>query len=354
MPKTKITDYSASQASNTDIGGVNIAENCQFGNVNDAIRYLAAHLANMNAGTDPLADTVTFGDPADLTKRFRLDAGSITASATRVIAVPDTSGTMVLASGAQALQSKTFADASDATKILAFALSGITTGTTRTVTWPDANGTVMLGSQYPTAVSLEGLSLVAGDILYASGADTLVRLPKGADGQILELVSGVPAWVDSPRLTLIASLTGVGGTTIPIVDLGAYNRVELIFEAVGFSASTQPSIRLSTNNGASYAGTDYVGAASNDATGTGSTAEAFLTDGPTTNAISGKIVLDLFNDASQRTSINGLIRGDTATNTAGNKVIFQRDVAEANNAIQFATSGATITGGTIRVLGCKR
>ena len=38
------------------------------------------------------------------------------------------------------------------------------------------------------------VSLVAGDTLYASGADTLARLPKGTDGQVLKLASGVPSW----------------------------------------------------------------------------------------------------------------------------------------------------------------
>jgi hypothetical protein len=33
----------------------------------------------------------------------------------------------------------------------------------------------------------------AGDILYHNGT-SLVRLPKGADGKVLKLVSGLPSW----------------------------------------------------------------------------------------------------------------------------------------------------------------
>lgn len=37
-------------------------------------------------------------------------------------------------------------------------------------------------------------SIVAGDILYGNATPKLARLPKGADGKILKLVSGLPSW----------------------------------------------------------------------------------------------------------------------------------------------------------------
>jgi hypothetical protein len=37
-------------------------------------------------------------------------------------------------------------------------------------------------------------SYTAGDLLYASGATTLAKLPKGTDGQVLSLASGAPSW----------------------------------------------------------------------------------------------------------------------------------------------------------------
>jgi len=38
------------------------------------------------------------------------------------------------------------------------------------------------------------LSLVAGDIIYSDGTDSIERLPKGTDGEVLTLASGVPSW----------------------------------------------------------------------------------------------------------------------------------------------------------------
>ena len=90
MAKDKITDYSATASSNTDIGSVNLAENSMLpSDVNNALREQMSHLADMNAGTHPLADTVTLADPDDLTKKFRFDGVGITASNTRVLTVQD-------------------------------------------------------------------------------------------------------------------------------------------------------------------------------------------------------------------------------------------------------------------------
>lgn len=42
--------------------------------------------------------------------------------------------------------------------------------------------------------SLAGLSLVNGDILYASGGSTLIRLPIGSPNQVLQVIAGIPSW----------------------------------------------------------------------------------------------------------------------------------------------------------------
>lgn len=89
MAKDKITDYDATNANNTDVGGVNIDEGCPAPNMNNMGRELMSHLAETNAGTYPVADTWSFADPGDLTKIVRLDAGNVTAGQTRVITAPD-------------------------------------------------------------------------------------------------------------------------------------------------------------------------------------------------------------------------------------------------------------------------
>jgi hypothetical protein len=63
-------------------------------------------------------------------------------------------------------------------------------GTITTGTW----SATQIG---PTKGGTGLTSYTSGDIIYASATDTLSKLPKGTDGQILTLASGVPAWSTS-------------------------------------------------------------------------------------------------------------------------------------------------------------
>jgi hypothetical protein len=95
MAKDKLTDYSTTASSNTDVGGVNLAENSMLpSDVNNAFREMLSHLAEMNAGTYPVADTFTLADPDDLTKKFRFDGVGITTGNTRVVTMPDADTTL--------------------------------------------------------------------------------------------------------------------------------------------------------------------------------------------------------------------------------------------------------------------
>ncbi len=82
MAKTKISEFSATAADNTDITNINIAEGCSPANVNNAIRSLMALLKDQQAGTsgDPftVAGTLVASGTLNVTGGFQLDgtAGS--------------------------------------------------------------------------------------------------------------------------------------------------------------------------------------------------------------------------------------------------------------------------------------
>ena len=59
MAKNKISEWSATAANNTDIGGIDIAEGCAPSGINNAIRELMAQVKDQQTGTD--ADNFTVG-----------------------------------------------------------------------------------------------------------------------------------------------------------------------------------------------------------------------------------------------------------------------------------------------------
>jgi len=77
MAKTKISEFSATSADNTDITNINIAEGCSPANVNNAIRSLMALLKDQQVGTsgDPftVAGTLVSSGTLDVTGGFKLD-----------------------------------------------------------------------------------------------------------------------------------------------------------------------------------------------------------------------------------------------------------------------------------------
>jgi hypothetical protein len=59
MAKTKISEYSATAANNTDVESVNIAEGCAPSGINNAIREVMSHLKDFQTGS--AGDSLTVG-----------------------------------------------------------------------------------------------------------------------------------------------------------------------------------------------------------------------------------------------------------------------------------------------------
>jgi hypothetical protein len=76
MAKTKISEYSATSADNTDISNINIAEGCSPSNVNNAIRTIMAQLKNQQTGAS--GDPFTVGGNLSVTGTSTL-TGDVTA-----------------------------------------------------------------------------------------------------------------------------------------------------------------------------------------------------------------------------------------------------------------------------------
>ena len=102
MAKDKISEYSTSAGSNTVISDIDLGEGTMVpSDVNNSLRMMMKHLADMNAGTSSVQDTLTLADPDDDTKKVRLDAVGVTAGETRVLTAPDADVTIAGLSLAQ-------------------------------------------------------------------------------------------------------------------------------------------------------------------------------------------------------------------------------------------------------------
>ena len=110
-----------------------------------------------------------------------------------------------------------------------------------------------------TLTSLSGLSLVAGDILYATAADTLERLPKGTAGRALVMNSGetAPEWASS--IALQAAVAAASQTSIDFTGIPAWvNRVTIIGTGLSTNGTSDVVVQLGDSGGFETSG--YTGA----------------------------------------------------------------------------------------------
>lgn len=72
MTKSKLQEYDATAGNNTDVAGINIAENCAAANINNAIRALMGHIKTALSGSDDSIITGTAGT-TDYTAKWNAD-----------------------------------------------------------------------------------------------------------------------------------------------------------------------------------------------------------------------------------------------------------------------------------------
>lgn len=187
MAKTSWNDYSATPGSNTDIDGVNIDEGCAPSGINNAIREIMAHIADVVAGTTALSAINIDGGTIDGVTSLTVDASA--AGAARA------SLGVAIGSDVQAYDADTLtADTADVlTAGFAAAPYNAGTQTSGTFTPNEANGNlqyVVNGGAHTLAPPTNNCTLVIQYTNSASaGAITTSGFTK-VDGDVITTTNG--------------------------------------------------------------------------------------------------------------------------------------------------------------------
>lgn len=94
MAKDTVRSWDTVASNNTDIAGIGIQGSNAVSNFDGALRTVMKQIADVDEGVEPMNDTFTLCDPADSTKRVRIDAGTVAAGQTRVLTMPNANVTI--------------------------------------------------------------------------------------------------------------------------------------------------------------------------------------------------------------------------------------------------------------------
>jgi hypothetical protein len=318
-----VADYSTTPASNTSINSIGIAGTQSPANFDNALRQLMADLAT--ARTDgalasmPYATksagytllTTDRGKLIDCTAALEIEllaaatagagffflvkanGGAVTLDPNSAEEINGSATSLVVANGSSAivacnatawftvniaagstlssLEGLTLGAGDMLYATAADTLTDLAIGTAGQFLVTNAGATAPEWASRPTLVSLEGLSLVAGDVLYATAADTLARLAKGTAGQQLAMNSGAtaPEWTSQGTL---ASGTSVNASSTSVDFTGLPSGVRLVmisYVGISHDGGSNHLVQIGDSGGIETSG--YLGAAgtSNFTTGFG-------------------------------------------------------------------------------------
>lgn len=249
MAKTKISEFSSTAASNTDIDNINIAEGCSPSNINNAIRALMSQLKNQQDGSS--GDNFSVG--GNLTVTGTTTLASTTLSTPLPVASGGT-GASTNAGTAYALKGAN----SDITSI-----TGLTTplttaqGGTGTASTTFANLTTNVTGTLPVANGGTGATtLTSGSVIIGAGTSTPTFVAPTTTGNTLFTTDGT-AWTSVAKVARATAITATT-TTVEFTAIPSWvKRITLGFSSLVYAAT--PVITLGTGATPTYVTSGYLG-----------------------------------------------------------------------------------------------
>jgi hypothetical protein len=260
MAKTKISEFSSTAASNTDIDNINIAEGCSPSNINNAIRALMSQLKNQQDGSS--GDNFSVG-------------GNLTVTGTTTLASTTLSTPLPVASGGTGASTNAgTAYALKGANSDIKSITGLTTplttaqGGTGTASTTFANLTTNVTGTLPVANGGTGATtLTSGSVIIGAGTSTPTFVAPTTTGNVLFTTDGT-TWSSTAKIVRATAQTTTSGTNIDFTSIPAWvKRITVMLSGVSTSGTSSLQVQLGTGATPTYTVSGYNGGVVN-ATGT--------------------------------------------------------------------------------------
>ena len=403
-----IADYSTTPASNTSINSIGIAGTNSPANFDNGLRQLMADLAT--ARTDgalasmPYATksagytllTTDRGKLIDCTAALEIEllaaatagagffflvkanGGAVTLDPNGAEEINGSATSLVVANGSSAivacnatawftvniaagstlssLEGLTLGAGDMIYATAADTLTDLAIGTAGQFLVTNAGATAPEWASRPTLVSLEGLTLGAGDMIYATAADTLADLAIGTAGQSLIVNAGAtaPSWGSS--IVSGTAQASTSGTSIDFTSIPSWvKRITFNYSGLSTSGTSVPIIQIGDSGGVETSG--YLGATMRFVAG-GSGGTAAFTTGVglveslvATDVIHGAVVLYL-QDSSTNTWVATVAGGASALAAIGYSGGASKSLSATLDRVRLTTVGGadTFDAGKVNIL----
>lgn len=248
MAKTKISQYSSTAGSNTDIDNINIAEGCSPANVNNAIRGLMAQLKDFQSAnpTYYTADSDALAVGAGGTGAITANTARTNLSAAKSGANSDITSLSGLTTALSVAQGGTGATTTGGAS---FALKGANSDIT-SLTGLTTALSVAQGGTGSTSITSKG-------VVIGNGTSAVTTVSPGTSGNVL--VSDGTDWTSAkPTISRGTLVTTTSGTSADFTGIPSWvKRITVMFNGVSTTGSSDLLVQLGTGGSPETSG--YLG-----------------------------------------------------------------------------------------------
>jgi hypothetical protein len=273
MPKNKVSEWSVTASSNTDIGGININEGCPPSGINNAIRELMAQVRDFQLGADGDGLTVSTlnATTATIGNLIASSFGAITATSASISGALTTATANITTATIGTIQGTVSGLTVTTLRVL-----GETTGTTATFGAVTATTLNVSGSVTGTTATF---GPVVTDVISENTSDAGVTV----DGLLIK--DGVIAASAVP-ITRETAIDTTSGTTATFTGIPSWvRRITVVFNQISIDSTDNFIVQIGTSGGLLTSG--YASRSSSAGSNATSTAGFVVRVQTTTGNVSG-------------------------------------------------------------------